>query len=230
MEKKSKLRIAAKILLCVILIWAAVTAVMLFACDKILIYGHRGLENMFSLTDAEYHAALGGFHVKVPGAAVKMFYPKDSHCNYSEYQDDDTPRYFVKLIYNDKKPRGNVIEHDHYSGYTIEYTRKGPAEHEYDSADAALQRDMLSMMEQIYDMDHVYEPGKDEYSSYSGGQGDEPGENSSICVTWFTLYCHGDGYLLNRRDKTIYSFSEGKLRKIMDVPEKGDFDFCIWKR
>ena len=228
---KKKLKYVIIVLVCAALIWGVFMLVMLLAGDKILIYGHRGFDNMFAFTDAEYHAAIGGFSVKVPGAAVKLFYPKSENNDYSVYEDDDTARYFVQLIYNDSAPHGNVIDHGHYGKYTIEYQKKGSAEHTLDKAGADIENDMLAITEQLYDLDHVYEPGIDEWSAFSGGHGfGEPDRDSEITVTSFMLYCHDSGYLVVQNDKVVYSFCGGKLGKIMDVPEKGDFDYCIWKR
>ena len=204
-----KFKTAAMILVWIALICGIFKTVMLFACDRILIFGYRGLENMFRLSYADYYAAIGSFHVKVPGFAVKLVYPKDKNNGYSVYRDDETTRYYVQLIYNDERPHGNILEHGHNGEYTIEYVKKGPAEHEMDPADEELAAVMLDITEQLYDLDHVYDPENDKWIARSGG-------NTNVMVTAFMLFCYDSGYLLEQDDDVLYCYKDGKLGKIMD--------------
>ncbi len=221
-SKAKKLKIVFTVIISAVLVLIVFKAVMLFACDKILIFGYRGLENMFRLSYTDYYAAIGSFHTKVPEFAVNLVYPKDKNYDYSIYEDDDTPRYYVQLIYNDLKPHGNIIDHGHYDKYTIEYKKKGPVEHEMDIADEGLRAAMLDITEHLYDLDHIYDPENDKWIARSGIE-------SNVTVTAFMLYCYDSGYLLEQDDKVIYYYKNGKLKKIMKDPENSDFDYCIWK-
>ena len=218
-----KIKIALKIVLCAAVLWCVFLTVMLFACDKILVFGYRGLDNMFRLSYTDYYAAIGSFRVKVPGFGVKLVYPEDENNGYSVYRDDDTARYYVQLIYNDVYPNGNKLEHGHNDDYTIEYKKKGPVEHEMDPAGEELSAVMLDITEQLYDLDHVYDPDSDKWIARYGG-------NANVTVTAFMLYCYDSGYLLEQDDEVLYLYKNGELKKIMDVPEKAEFDYCIWKR
>lgn len=217
-----KIGIAVKVLLCAALVCCIFKTVMFIACDSILIFGYRGLDNMFRLSYTDYYAAIGSFHVKIPGFGVKLFYPEDKNNNYSMYWDDDTPRYYVQLIYNDQHPHGNKLEHGHNDEYTIEYKKEGPVEHEMDPAGEELGAVMLDITERLYDLDHVYDPEHDKWIARSG--------DTNVTVTAFMLFCYDSGYLLEQDDNTLYYYKDGNLRKIMDVPEKADFDYCIRKR
>ena len=226
-----KLRIAAIVLLCAFLLWSVFTIFMLLACDKITIYEYRGLENMFRLSKTDYVASIGSFHAKVPGFAVRLVYPENDNHNYSKYQDKETARYFVELEYNKTNPKHNTVEHNHDSKYTIEYLKDGPVEHENDIADEKLQALMLDIAGQLYDLDHIYEPGKDQWASFSGGHGHgEPDADSQITVTFFTLYCHKNGYIVEQDGKAVYSYIDGKLTKMLNIPDSASFEYCIWKR
>lgn len=226
-----KFKIAAVILLCAFLIWSVFTVFMLLACDRITVYEYSGLENMFRLSKADYVASIGRFHAKVPGFAVKLVYPEDENHNYSKYQDHETTSYYVALEYNKTNPKHNTVEHHYDSRYTIEYSKNGPVEHENDIADGKVQAVMLDITNQLYDLNHVYEPGNDQWTSYSGGHGHgEPDADSQITVTNFTLYCYNHGYLIEQDGKTVYSYSDGKLTKMLNIPESATFEYCIWKR
>ena len=226
-----KIKIAAFILLCAFLLWSVFTVFMLFACDKITIYEYRGFENMFRLSKADYVASIGSFHAKLPSFAVKLAYPEEENHNYSKYQDNETTSYSVTLEYNMANPKHNTVAHNHNSKYTIEYTKDGPVEHENDIADGKVQAVMLEIAGQLYDLDHVYEPGKDKWTSYSGGHGHgEPDADSRITVTFFKLFCYKNGYLVEQDGKTVYSYTDGKLTKMLNIPESASFEYCIWKR
>lgn len=218
-----KLKKIAIIIICIVLIWVAFKSIMLLACDKILIFGYRGLDNMFRLSYTDYYAAIGSFHTKVPGFAVKLVYPEDQYNNYSVYQDDNTPRYYVRLVYNIANPYGNTLEHKHYDKYTIDYTKEGPIEHKMDIADENLRTVMLDITEHLYDLDHVYDPVNDKWIARTGS-------DSNVTVTAFMLYCYDSGYLLEQDDKVLYYYKNGEIKKIMKAPENSDFDYCIWKR
>ena len=82
---------------------------------------------------------------------------------------------------------------------------------------------VLDITEQLYDLDHVYDPDSDKWIARYGG-------NANVTVTAFMLYCYDSGYLLEQDDEVLYLYKNGELKKIMDVPEKAEFDYCIWKR
>ena len=213
------LKFAAVIVLCAVLAWGAWVAVMLAACDEVLVFGFRGLENLFRPAESCY-AVLGNVRTKVPAFAVKLAYPPEEHSGYSKYGEGAPTRYFVKLVYNDTDPRGNVLEHGGDPGYTIEYKKQAAKEHELDPADNALRAAMLDITGQLYDLGHVYDPASDKWTSRSGG-------DRNITVTWFEVYCCDGCYIADVDGRAVYSYNDGALTKLMDVPENGGLDYCI---
>lgn len=216
-----------------VLIWLAASAALILCSDKVMIFGYTGLENLFHPKYGS-HAVVGSVHVPVPMNIVKLLCPE----NENDYYDLDPNKrdvYRVKLCYNkDGTPiyqDENVIEHSHDSTYIIEYNKSGDVSHQLDIPSEEVRAAMLDITEQLFDMTNKYDPEHDKWSGYSGGQngGAGPTADSLVTIESFELVLFDNGMLADTND-AIYSYHDGKLDKIMDIPEEATFNYCIWRR
>lgn len=219
--KKKKLR---KILkygsLSVLMGWVLITflqAAVLFLSKDLIRVSFTGLENMFH-APYEYYAVLGDCSLKIPKIMVKAWKPEWLEDG-SIYEDEDKSYYFVQLQYteNDRplfqsETYCMVPGREHYLISYRKWTRNSKeitGEH---------MEWFLNAADQLYD-----------YSTTVGWDTMRWGSGDNFGMLSFMMITDGKKTLVIQDDEIVYKYQNGKLRRIMKVPEKGQVDYCIFR-
>lgn len=181
--------------------------------DYIVRVAFRGLENMFH-APYEYDAVCLGRPRKVTERIVKERFGEEIEKR-SIYGDEDTSYWFVELEYaedgeyyfNNEK---SYLETSFGGQYRLFYSNWTSRSGEPDGVDLKI---MLQAAEYLYDED---------LSHWESKQGDTLGLIS------FMLIRNGDTRLIENNKALLEASSGGDMKKVMDVPPGGQFDYYFF--
>lgn len=181
--------------------------------DYIVRVAFWGLENMFH-APYEYYAVCLGRPCKVSERMVKERFGEETEQR-SIYEDEDTSYWFAELEYaedgnyyfNNGEP---YIEPSFGEPYRLFYSSWTSRSGEPDSADL---RTMLQAAEKLYD---------GELSNWESKQGDTLG------LVSFMLIRNGDTRLIEDNRVLMVASPSGDMKKVMDVPSGGQFDYYFF--
>lgn len=211
-------------------ILAAIVAIVLlyevciwFMSDRIIRLTFNGFENMFTVHD-EYYAVAGPFRAPVPKALVQTVTGTDPE-NVTRIDDVTGNVFFVQVNYS-KTGRPTfegttTLIHSYSNKYVFEVTSPGPDECVVSRSE---EQAFLDIAEHFYDFNQEYVKSGNNWLSMTG---------NSTYILAYDVFMNGDKtvFVIDQPGKPyeVYSYSNGEFTKIMNVPEKGDFDIAIWK-
>ena len=195
-----------------------------FFSDRIVKLSFNGFENFFTVHD-EYYAVAGPFRAPVPKALVRSFCESDPE--YIGEIDKETGKvFFVQVNWSETgRPvfeGTTTLNHQYSYKYVLEVTSPGPDECVVSREE---ERALLDIAEYFYDFEKDYTRGEDNWVARTG---------TSTTIFSFKVSMNGNRSIISihQPDKPykIYSYDNGRIIKIMNVPEKGDYDVTIWKK
>ena len=192
--------------------------------DRVVKLSFNGFENFFTVHD-EYYAVAGPLRAPVPKALVGTVCGNDPE--YIGQLDKETGKvFFVQVNWSENgRPvfeGTTTLIHSYSSKYVFEVTSPGPDECVVSREE---ERVLLDIAEHFYDFDQDYTRGEDNWVAKTGTTTTIFSFDVSMNgdKTIFTIHQPGKPYM-------VYSYNNGKFVKIMNVPEKGDYDVTIWKK
>ena len=198
-------------------------AAVWFMSDRIVKLSFNGLENLFTQHD-EYYAVAGPFRAPVPKALVQTVCEKDAE--YIREIDKEAGKvFFVQANWSETgRPvfeGTTTLIHSYSNKYVFEVTSPGPDKCVVSREE---ERMLLDIAEHFYDFEQDYTRGEDNWVAYTG---------KSTTIFSFKVTINGNKSIFNinqpGKPYKVYSYDNGRFTKIMNVPDKGDYDVTIWK-
>lgn len=198
-------------------------AAVWFMSDRIVKLSYNGLENLFTQHD-EYYAVAGPFRAPVPKALVQTVCEKDAE--YIREIDKEAGKvFFVQANWSETgRPvfeGTTTLIHSYSNKYVFEVTSPGPDKCVVSREE---ERMLLDIAEHFYDFEQDYTRGEDNWVAYTG---------KSTTIFSFKVTINGNKSIFNinqpGKPYKVYSYDNGRFTKIMNVPDKGDYDVTIWK-
>ena len=192
--------------------------------DRIIKVSYNGLDNMFTMHD-EYLAVAGPLHVRVP-ASFAQKEVSDKLDNIGRTDKETGRNFFVQVCWSENsKPQfegTTTLPHSYTDKYVFEVTNPGPEKIELTRDE---ERVMLEIAEKFHDFKQSYVRRETNWVATSG--------KSHTTIFSYRVYFNGNKSFfaihLPGKKMELYSYDNGKFTKIYTVPEKGDFQFVIWK-
>ena len=195
-----------------------------FASDRIVKLSFNGFENFFTVHD-EYYAVAGPFRAPVPKAFVRTVCKNDPEY-ISEIDKEAGKVFFVQVNWSETgRPvfeGTTTLIHSYSNKYVFEVTSPGPDECVVSREE---ERALLDIAEHFYDFEQDYTRGEDNWVARTG---------TNTIIFSFKVSMNGDRSIISihqpGKPYKVYSYDNGRFIKIMNVPEKGDYDVTIWKK
>ena len=221
--KKKPLKIILFTLLVLIIAVLAYEAGVWFLSDRIVKLSFNGLENMFTMHD-EYYAVAGPFRALIPKALAQTVCSRDVEY-VRDIHEESGKVFFVQVNWSGNgRPvfeGTTTLIHSYSNKYVFEVRSPGPDKCVVSRDE---ERTIIEIAKRFHDFEKDYVRGEDNWVAYTGG---------STTIFSFRIYMNGSSSVFGIKEPKqpykVYSYDNGKLIKIMNVPEKGDFDVVIWK-
>ena len=195
-----------------------------FMSDRIVKLSFNGLENLFTQHD-EYYAVAGPLRAPVPKALVQTVCEDDPEY-IGELDKEAGKIFFVQANWNETgRPvfeGTTTLIHPYSNKYVFEVTSPGPDKCVVSREE---ERMLLDIAEHFYDFEQDYTRGEDNWVAHTG---------TSTTIFSFKVTINGDKSIFSihqpGKPYKVYSYDNGRFTKIMNVPDKGDYDVTIWKK
>ena len=222
--KTKGFKIVLSVIAAIIALALIYEAAVWFMSDRIVKLSFNGFENFFTVHD-EYYAVAGPFRAPVPKALVQTACENDAEY-IGEIDKEAGKVFFVQVNWSETgRPvfeGTTTLIHPYSNKYVFEVTSPGPDECVVSREE---ERMLLDIAEHFYDFEQEYTRGEDNWVAYTG---------TSTTIFSFKVTMNGDKSIFSihqpGKPYKVYSYDNGRFTKIMNVPDKGDYDVTIWKQ
>ena len=222
--KKQGFKIVFIVITAVIAFALIYEAAIWFMSDRIVKLSFNGFENFFTVHD-EYYAVAGPFRAPVPKALVQTACENDAEY-IGEIDKEAGKVFFVQVNWSENgRPvfeGTTTLIHPYSNKYVFEVTSPGPDKCIVSREE---ERTLLDIAEHFYNFEQDFTRGEDNWVAYTG---------TSTTIFSFKVTMNGDKSIFSihqpGKPYKVYSYDNGRFTKIMNVPDKGDYDVTIWKQ